>query len=258
MHKLGLKLWSTNDGYITPAIELYGDKVFDYVELFVVPGSAQYLDKWAEINLPIILHAPHSHAGLNLSLKDAESKNKNLIKEVDVFRNVLDPEKIIFHPGTNGSIGETIRQVKVFQDEFPVLFDLAVMENKPKVGLNGSFCMGASPEEMKEFLDQTKLGFCLDMGHAIFYAAWKGADYHDILGQFVKLDPDIYHLSDGDFYSKKDMHLNFGKGNFDLVKIISLIPPHAPVSVETNKKSELKLEDFREDVFYFRQCASKS
>lgn len=255
MQKLGLKLWSTNVAYIKPAVELYERKIFDYVELFVVPDSITYLNKWKEINLPMVLHAPHSNTGFNLSLRSVELKNRNLLKEVEVFCEVLNPKKIIFHPGTNGSMEETIRQAKTLKNEFSGLFKLALMENKPKMGVHGEVCLGASPEEMKKFLDETMLGFCLDMGHAICYAAWKGADYKDVISQFLKLNPEIYHLSDGDIRSKTDMHLNFGKGNFDLKQAISLIPQNAYVSIETEKRSQTELDDFKEDALYFRKCA---
>ena len=258
MHKLGLKIWSTNIFYIKPAIELYGKKILDYLELYVVPGSAtEYLSKWEEVNLPIILHAPHSNAGFNLSLKDVGFKNRSLIREVEVFREALNPKSVIFHPGTNGSMEETIRQVNMFKNEFPGLFDLAVMENKPKMGLNGEICVGASPEEMKKALDETELGFCLDIGHAICYAAWGKMEYKNIIDQFIKLKPKMYHLSDGDVRSQTDMHLNFGKGNFDLQKIIRMIPQDAYVSIETNKRSQTDLDDFKEDALYFRMHADE-
>lgn len=256
MHKLGLKIWSTNDFYIKPAIELYDRKIFDYLELYVVPGSAaEYLTRWEEVDLPMVLHAPHFNAGFNLSLKIVELNNRSLIREVEAFRKALDPKDIIFHPGTNGSIDETIRQVKIFEKEFPSLFDLAVMENKPKMGIKGEVCVGASPEEMKELVDKTGLGFCLDMGHAICYATWKGVEYKNVIRQFMKLNPKIYHLSDGHIHSQTDMHLNFGKGNFNLQEIISVIPQNAYVSIETIKKSQSDLNDFKEDALYFRKCA---
>ena len=256
MQKLGLKLWSTNDFYIKSAVDLYENKIFDYLELYVVPGSAtKYLSKWKELKFPMILHAPHSQAGFNLSLRDMELNNRSMISEVEIFRKALNPKKVIFHPGINGSMEETIRQVKIFKNEFPGLFKLAVMENKPKMGIKGEVCVGASPEEMRKFLDETGLGFCLDMGHAICYATWKSAEYKNIIDQFIKFNPGIYHLSDGDMHSPTDMHLNFGKGNLNLQKIISLIPKNAYVSIETNKKSQSDLDDFKEDSLYFRKCA---
>ena len=138
MHKIGLKLWSTNSNLVPPSVDLFQKGFFDYIELYVVPGSAiNHLNSWKHIFIPIILHAPHSYSGLNLSLSDRENQNKEIISEVDNFRHTLTPEKIIFHPGIEGSITETIRQIGFFKKKFPELFNIAIVENKPKVGLGG-------------------------------------------------------------------------------------------------------------------------
>lgn len=255
MVKLGLKVWSTNLGYIKPALELYHEGVFDYVELYVVPEAEEdCLGKWKETGFPFVLHAPHSYGGLNLSLKDAEDNNRALIARVNAFRGALEPEYVIFHSGVRGTIEETIRQINMFKGEFPDLFKPAVIENKPKMGLKGEVCIGSSPEEIKEILDETGLGLCLDIGHAICYAAWKQTDHKKVIDQFIALDPGIFHLCDGDRSSKTDMHLNFGMGNFDLRRIIQRIPADAYVSIETDKSSETDLDDFENDINYFKDA----
>lgn len=252
-HKLGLKLWSSNGGYIKPAMDLYDNGVFDYVELYIVPGTWQSsLHQWKQAKFPFFLHAPHSYGGLNFSLKEFEADNRTFVEEVKSFQTALNPGLVIFHPGIQGSMGETIRQIKVFKKEFSDLFEIAVLENKPKVGLKGEVCVGASPEEMEEILTETGLGFCLDIGHAICYSAWKRIGYEHTLDEFIKLQPKIFHLSDGDMNSSADMHINFGKGNFKLDTIISKIPSDAYVSIETEKKLKSDLSDFEEDVAYFK------
>ena len=80
-------------------------------------------------------------------------------------------------------------------------------------------------------------------------------DYKDIINQFIGLNPNMYHLSDGDTNSQTDMHLNFGEGNFDLKDIISNIPNEAYLSIETNKRFKTDLDDFKEDAGYFRKCS---
>ena len=259
MHKLGLKLWSSNSFYIKPAMDLYNEGIFDYVELYVVPGTEEgYLQEWEKTKFLFILHAPHAGAGFNLSLKECELKNRGLIEEVEFFRAALNPTQVIFHPGIHGSIEETIRQIAIFRNEFSNLFDLAVIENKPKMGLNGGICAGASPEEMKKILNETGFGFCLDNGHAICYSAWKKVEYEETIDKFLELDPKIFHLSDGDINSPTDMHLNLGMGNFELSTIISKIPLNACVSIETDKKSKSNLDDFEEDIAYFKKCVRKN
>lgn len=254
MPKLGLKLWSADIFHIEPALELYRKGVFEYVELYIVPGTAkEYLDIWKGKRFPFFLHAPHSYSGLNLSLRNFELQNRPLIKEIEAFMEVLNPRGVIFHPGIDGSIDETIQQVHKFRREFPALFDMAVLENKPKIGINGEICVGASPEEMEKLLEETRLGFCLDVGHAICYAAWAGIEWEEVIDQFMKLAPDVFHLSDGDVNSRTDSHLNYGDGNFNLRWIIKKLPSDAYVSIETNKNSKLNLNEFERDVIYFKE-----
>lgn len=251
---IGLKLHSTNIALIPDALRLKKEKFFDYIELFVVPGSKKNsLEQWKEKKLSYILHAPHSYSGLNLSLGSCESENRLLIEEVDYFRIALKPAKIIFHPGIQGSTHETIRQILLFKRDYPELFDLAIIENKPKIGLKTEVCVGSSPEEIEKIMAETGIGFCLDIGHAIYYSAWAGLKYEEVIDKFLKNSPSIYHLSDGDVNSQTDLHLNFGEGNFELAWILQKIPTGAYITIETNRNMAMNLKDYKRDVIYLKR-----
>ncbi|MFQ5685291.1 MAG: sugar phosphate isomerase/epimerase family protein [Candidatus Scalindua sp.] len=251
--KLGLKLWSTNTFYIKPALELYRQGAFDYVELYVDPGSGKDCQsQWTGKEFPFVLHAPHSYSGLNLSLRKCKSENLRILKEVESFRLALEPKFVIFHPGILGSINETIRQINDMKKEIPDIYNLAIIENKPKIGLKGEICIGASPEEIERIIGETDIGFCLDIGHAICFAAWAQIGWEEVVDQFTKLGPKVYHLSDGSMSSHTDAHLHYGDGDFDLSKIIKWIPSNKYVSVETEKDPELYLKDFERDVNYLK------
>ncbi len=253
MHKLGLKLWSSNSFYIKPATDLYRDGIFDYVELFVVPGSTNAcLKKWEKVKFPLLLHAPHSYMGLNFSLLEYEPQSRALLKEVEDFRIALNPRYIIFHPGIEGALEESIRQINVLKNEYQKLFDISLIENKPKIGLKDEICVGASPEEIGKVLKETGLGFCLDIGHVICYAAWKKSDWEKIVEDFIKLSPKMFHLSDGDIDSRTDRHCHFGEGNFDLSRIVELLPSGAYVTIETEKNSKNDLNDFKSDALFLQ------
>lgn len=255
MPKLGLKLWSTNNIYANISLELHQKGVFDYIELYVVPGTNKNcLDQWKEKNFSYILHAPHYDSGFNLSLRSWESRNRLLIEEVESFRAALKPAMIIFHSGVHGFIYETIRQILLFKKEYPTLFNSAIIENVPKIGIKGEICLGASPEEIERLTHETGLGFCLDIGHAICYAAWAGIEWELVINQFMKLNPHMFHLSDGNINSKTDLHLSFGEGNYELSSIIKKLPSQAYVSIETKKNSKLNLIDFERDSAYFKEC----
>lgn len=254
MPKIGLKLWSTNMLYIQPARALYEEGVFDYVELLVVPGSeADFLQQWKQMRCLFSLHAPYSAMGFNFSLREFEQKNRALLKEVESFRLAVNPAYIDFHSGASGTVEETIRQIKLFKSEYENIFNIAVMENKPMIGLNGELCVGASPEEIKMILDETGLGFCLDFGHASCYTVWRQVEYEDVITQFLKLHPKVFHLSDGRRESVKDRHDHFGEGNFDLSYILSVIPTGSKVTIECRKGSKENLDDFKKNVSYLKE-----
>ena len=76
MFGIGLKLWSTNtDHYLREAKKLYAEGVFDYIELYVVPESLKCANEWKTLNIPYVIHAPHSAHGINLADKNCEDRN---------------------------------------------------------------------------------------------------------------------------------------------------------------------------------------
>ena len=252
--KIGLKLWSTNDFYINHAVKLFEKKVFDYIELFTEPNSFNsHAFYWKDIGIPFILHAPHSMQGLNLSLPEQQSKNKLYCEEIQLYFDLLKPDYIIFHPGILGTAHETIRQINLLKIDFPELFNKTLIENKPEFGLHQEKCIGASVEELSGIIQQTQLKFCFDLGHAICYAAANGLAYQNVINKFLKLQPTLFHLSDGLTSSFLDSHMHLGKGDFNLKWLLGIIPQHASVTIETIKNSKANLNDFEEDVSVLRR-----
>jgi sugar phosphate isomerase/epimerase len=253
MYKIGLKLWSTNDFYIVEAKKLYEEKLYDYIELFVVPGSHKsFLSKWKKLSIPYIIHAPHSAVGLNLSKKDCFRKNIVLSDEAKRFADDLKSDMIIFHPGIDGDIKETVLQLNRIKD------DRFVIENKPyHSSFDDSICVGYSPDQIDIIIKQTGVGFCLDIGHAVYAANSQHISPFFYLRQFISFSPKIYHVSDGNFYGTFDDHKHFGMGNFDLIKILELIQEKAFISIETEKSFKNSLKDFACDVWYIKNIISK-
>lgn len=251
--ELGLKLWSVNDNYIESAVSLYAQGIYDFIELFVVPGSASYIEKWQVLNIPFVLHAPHSLAGFNPAVADRKNTNFALLPELEEYRKSLNPQYIIFHPGVDGSLDETIRQFNELREKFPEIHAISIVENKPKIGLTGTFCVGATPEEIARILQEADMGFCFDVGHAICSSNTSGISPQDIFTAFMTLKPSLFHLSDGDAGSEYDSHLNFGKGTFNISNIVSQFPEDAKVTIETDKSSNNSLDDFAEDSKFLKK-----
>jgi sugar phosphate isomerase/epimerase/RimJ/RimL family protein N-acetyltransferase len=244
--QFGLKLGSTNTSYTEDILSFYEAGYFQYIELFAAPGSFNNtIEYWKQFQIPIIIHAPHSFAGMNISLFEERENNKKKLQETFQFADALKSETIIFHSGVNGKIEETINQLRPFVDS------RCVIENKPMKGLNGEKCLGSTPEEIKYISDELKMGFCLDFGHAICAANSMKKEPLEFIKKFLALNPRMYHLTDGDYSGEYDSHLHYGNGTFPVKELLKIVPNEAQVTNEAKHDSDLKLDDFKNDYFYF-------
>jgi sugar phosphate isomerase/epimerase len=243
--KIGLKLWSTNtDHYLREAKRLYEDGVFDYIELYMVPGTSDTSIAWKELSIPFVVHAPHSAHGVNLADPESQVDNCRIFDEVKVFSDRLGVEKIIVHGGVLGRVDEIVRQLKIIGDS------RVLIENKPYFPVDGSrrLLAGSTPEEVQYIMNDADCGFCFDVGHAVASANAHGAKWRDYFESFTALSPDMFHISDIDVTSTIDQHLHFGEGTLPLTEIIQSIRSDSMVSIETAKNSIVYLDDFKGDA----------
>lgn len=252
--KIGLKLGSDSIAYFDSARELKEKGYFDYIELFIIPGSEIGLaEKWKSLEVPFILHAPHSLAGMNPSLPEMEQANLKCIAEVSQWAQAMDAVYVIYHAGLNGTLDESIRQFKAFKWAYPRAFENALIENKPKVGINRESCIGYDTAQVKRLMGEIGFGFCLDFGHALCAAFSLRADEEAFLRDFLVLKPALFHLSDNIRGQETDGHMHLGQGSLDLPRLLTLIPEQAMVSLEVRKDSKSNLDDFLGDVEYLNR-----
>ena len=253
MHRYGLKLCSTNSNYLEEALRVQRAGVCSYLELFVVPGSYEtHAGLWADLGLPCVIHAPHYDAGLNLALAGQAEQNLRYAREALRFADRLKSDTVIFHPGIEGEISETVRQLIRIGD------GRIVIENKPFLGRDDVVCVGSTPDELRLILEATGFGFCLDIGHAICSANSHRVDPFCYLAAFSDLEPRLFHLTDGTRDGVYDEHLHIGEGEYDFARIFELLPEHAMITVETVKDSRNHLRDFESDIFALKAMGRKS
>lgn len=248
--RLGLKLWSVNtDGYLREAVKLYAKNVFDYLEIYFVPGSESTAAEWKATGIPCIVHAPHSRHGVNLAAADREAYNRETFAAVRKFADALSATNIIAHGGALGSIAEIVRQLKLIDDQ------RILIENKPYLPIDHSNIKlaGSTPEEIAEIIAGADCGFCLDIGHMVASANAHAADWHDYFKAFLALNPKMFHLSDLQSDSDIDQHLHFGCGSLPIREVLSQLPPDAVISIETARDSKDNLADFKRDVEWLRK-----
>lgn len=244
MLKLGLKLGSKDTQYTDEILQYYEQDVFQYIELFTLTGTFDdTISYWKQFNIPFGIHAPHSAAGLNLTNTVARETNKEKIAEAIKFADELKAQYIIFHSGVNGMPGEVVQQLIPFADE------RFLIENKPIRGLDGSTCIGSIYSDLKLIVDGIGkgTGFCLDFGHAICAARTLKKEPIEFINELKKLNPRVYHLTDGDYSSELDSHLHYGAGSFPLKELLTIVPDGGMVTNEAKRFNAADLAEFVKD-----------
>lgn len=250
MHQIGLKLWSTNtDHYLREAKRLYEDRLFSYIELFVVPDTLDRLSLWKEVNIPFIVHNAHFMQGFNLAKVECESRNYEIYLQTKLYADALNAQYIIFHGGIDGTVDEIIRQLKNFNEP------RALIENKPYRALpnrmGGEICRGSNLQELQKIINLTGCGFCLDFGHAVCSANSYHVNSYEYICQLIKLTPQMFHLTDlENINSEYDSHLHLGEGQLNFTPILSILPENAMITLETEKDSYENLNDFKKDILW--------
>ncbi len=238
---LGLKLFTTNTDLLhkLPVAWGYGElALFSYLELYVVPGTAETaLSVLPHTPIPVFLHAPHHKHGLNLADKTARSHNSRLLEECRHLADALHAPHIIVHGGHSGSLEECILQVKAQADT------RFVLENTPLMGHGGLTCVACTPTDCAYALASGAFGgLVLDVGHARI-AANNLADitpdrsfnsiWPDFLYNFLALRPVFYHFMDGDAQGRADSHAALGEGSYPLREMLTCIPKGSSLTLET-------------------------
>ena len=250
MINLGLKLGSKDIQYTNEIIQYYEQGIFQYIELFTLSGTYNdTISYWKKFKIPFGIHAPHSAAGLNLACVANRKINKAKIEESIKFADDLKAKYIIFHSGTNGIPGEVVNQLKPYSE------DRFLIENKPIRGLDGSICVGSVYGDLKLIIDGIGkgCGFCLDFGHAICAANTLKREPLDYIKELCKLNPRVYHLTDGDYESEFDRHLHYGTGSFPLKKLLQFVQNTEMVTNEAKRNDLSSLKEFEIDSLNLRK-----
>lgn len=249
----GLKLWSVNTGaYRQEAERLYQSGLFEYIELYVLPGSIDTIPLWQSLDVPYVIHNAHFAHGFNLSDPKKTEENLTCYQQSREFADALNARWIIFHGGINGNIEETARQLGSFHEA------RALIENKPYCvspkHLEGKRCVGATVEEIKYIQSEIGCGFCLDFGHAVCAANAMGKEPYSYVDQFMLLEPTMFHLSNvDDVQSVYDSHLALRTGELDIQSLLRRLSETAFVTFETDKQSRDDLKDFEKDMLWLNR-----
>jgi len=233
--KFGLKLWSLNTDLIDQAVHLIDEKVFDYIELMVIPNSEI---KPFLIDVPYIIHIPHEKFGVNIGDPAAREYSLQKINESIIWADRLNAKHLIVHAG-HGSMQHATDLLHELSDS------RLLIENMPKVGLGDEAMIGYSLEQIEDLIGDSDMGLCLDFGHAMKAAVSLGMDYKEHVQGFMGLEPRMFHVSDGMLNGERDEHLGIGEGEYDFVFLKGCVEGNRSkiVTMETPRVSQCSLAE---------------
>ncbi len=202
--RVGIKLWSTNP------ISYFEEAGFaDFVE--VMPVSLSDLPKIARIKRTYTAHVPHERFGFNPALE--YEKSSALLQQGIAAAKFLKSDELIMHashyfeePGEQAVQKAIAMTAKLAKEAcFPGL----LIENSTVYEVvkdRTRFYIGYSYEQMKELLELSGAGFCLDLEHAAIAASQLGTTFQKQANELLKLKPDYFHLS-GAHFTPGERHL---------------------------------------------------
>lgn len=228
MIQCGIKFWTTNKYCFKEALGLFEGGKIDFVELYIVPNSFNIQELEILKKIPIIIHSVHEDHNFNIFQLDdfqAELFKNQVVKTADFLKSRF----IVLHSGVGIS-------KELFKKNLVKIYDKRIIvENMPKITMDGKICFGYSLEQLKFIKEDCRLNICFDFGHAIKSAMSQELDYKDYIKSLIRhLKPSYFHLSGGEKKNEKDEHLNLFEGDLDLSWIKNLL-------VQTAEKEDIGL-----------------
>jgi len=211
--KFGIKIWSTNNKLIECAKSEFSKNSFDFIELSAITNSFNKSILSNLQGIPTVIHCDNNN--VSFANKKLYQENVEATRESQKFADFLDSKYIILHPGHNGTIENVNDFLSSFND------DRFCIENMPGKTVDLKYYnVGRTYEEIKKINIHR---YCLDLSHAVKSAITLNLDVFENIRNLLKLNPEIFHISDGVTDNEVDEHLNIGEGNYNIGKIIDLI-----------------------------------
>jgi endonuclease IV len=255
MRKFGICL-ETGDFFKKPdlvdqILKIVKDGIYDFVQLIVFSDSydnAGTIIREKMRDIRTVIHAPFYD--IDTGNKDLLESNLQKLGDAQKFADLLCSDIIILHPGIgNGEeyLCETIRQFQKINDSRIAVENLPY--NPYEYILHGS-----SPESIKRIIDETHCKFCFDFAHAICAANSLGRNVYDDFAKYNALQPNLYHLSDGDFSATVDSHLHLGLGNYNIAKILKeFTSENSMIVLETRHADATTVDSWIKDMQYIKE-----
>ena len=206
----GLKLWSTNTQLLEQAEEIIKKDLFQYIELSIVPDTE--ISPFLSYHLPCCIHITTDLHGVNIASQKSHVYTSREIECCMKWADNLDAHNLILHPGV-GEMDDALNFLKTLDD------DRILIENMPRSGLDGEKMVGYSPDQIEKLMGN-HFGFCLDLNHAMKASAGLRVPQEELIRDFMQLQPEMFHISDGHGFNEIDEHLPIGSGDYDMPALL--------------------------------------
>ena len=265
-------------------LEYFEDKVDFYEVIAEQRKGLDFFKKMKSPSLPYVVHAEHFNYDVNYADKSKYDLNS---KSLDFARRVADElnsEKIIVHTGIfsypgkveqgdpNINIENSFSFFRKVNDSRILAenlrrFSLEKQKNRSHFNYNPELAgfydfSCATPKEVKEFMNETDVGFCFDFSHSVFSSTYYKKNYLDYISEFLELKPRHYHFSgqfiktaEGNPNRIKEVqrdHICLKESNLDLENILKMTPKNAEITLET----EPDFKKIQSDVMIARKLCS--
>lgn len=228
--------------YDNPEFLKQFEKKVDFFEIQAIQKNDYSFLK--NFSLPMVIHAEHQGWGVDVSSLKQKQVN---IKAINFARKIADfvnAKKIIVHAG--GRIGNSIKNTINFLNE--VKDERIIVEN-----VNNGW-VGVRPEEIKKILEETNVGFCFDLNHAIKTAWDNKLDAIKFVKEFLNLKPNHFHIGGQRRELKKGFgHVSLKEFDYNWKDVLKLYPKNAEITLETT----IDADEVMEDVKLFKEIVKK-
>jgi len=232
--KIGLKLFPQN----LNLIDKYGD-LFDFFEVFIIPEFD--INKLKKIDREITIHATHSGFGVDLGNFEKYNLNKQMLDKAKKAADIVNSKYIVVHPGINKNEDSESIMFDFLRDNFDnrFIFENCIINEKK----NSLF---STPNKMGKLLEKFNTGMCLDFEHAIVSANNLGKDAEKFIKDFLKLNPQYFHVCGASIDAKEGRHKHLFEVEDDY-EYLRWIPKNKYICLETRhhitKKRECQVKD---------------
>lgn len=213
--------------------------IYQYVELFIVPNTLQYIKERQKLKCNFILHTPHDEYGCNISRSKIDKKTLSYIEESITYAKKLNANSIIMHSWDWWKIENLIKNIRKINNE-KIIIENTFYRNEE--GFRVLKWVVTKYEDIK-LLKENNIRFCLDFSHHIINCKFNSRDYKKEFLNILKLEPYMFHLSDWIIESWIDKHLSIWTWNFDFKFFLKNIPNNSKITIETPFKNKLRIND---------------